>query len=107
MEDTKKNTPTASPDRRDAASWGIAEAKQGFSEMVRAAEEEPQMIFNRDRQVAAVIGGETMARFLEWRDRQGRSVADLFGEVRALASEEGFEMEVPERRDRPDPWSPD
>jgi len=99
------DTTSAPPARHDAASWGIAEAKQGFSEVVRAAEEEPQMIFNRDRRVAAVIGGETLTRFLGWREAQGRSVADLFGEVRELAAEEGFELEVPERRDRPDPWS--
>ena len=99
------DTNTAPPDRQDAASWGIAEAKQGFSEVVRAAEEEPQMIFNRDRRVAAVIGGEALTSFLGWREKQGRSIAELFGEVRELAEGEGFELEVPKRRDRPDPWS--
>lgn len=68
------------------------------------------MIFNRDRQVAAVIGGEALAGFLGWRQRQGRSVATAFGELRRLADDEGVELteilgDLPARRDRPDPWS--
>ena len=36
-------------------SWSIAQAKQRFSELLRQAAEAPQLIFNRERMVAAVI----------------------------------------------------
>lgn len=99
--------PPRTPDRGEVQpepAWGIAEAKQRFSEVVRAAGEEPQMIYNRDRRVAAVVGGEVLESFLGWHARQGRSLAAAFGELRQLAAEEGFELEVPPRRDRPDPF---
>jgi prevent-host-death family protein len=85
--------------------WGIAEAKQRFSEVVRAAEEEPQMIYNRNRRVAAVIGGEALDCFLDWRARQGRTLAAAFDELRELATGEGFELEVPPRADRLNPFA--
>lgn len=39
----------------DKNEWSVAEAKQGFSEMLRRAESRPQMIYRRNRLVAAVI----------------------------------------------------
>lgn len=91
---------------RSSIAWGIAEAKQRFSEVVRAAQEEPQMIYNRDRLVAAVVGGESLPGFLEWHQQHaGRSLADAFAELRRLAAEEGFEITVPPRRDRANPFA--
>lgn len=88
--------------------WGIAEAKQRFSEVVRAAEEEVQMIYNRDRRVAAVVGGTTLDAFLDWHQRHaGRTLADAFAELRGLAAEEGFTFEAPPRRDRANPFADD
>lgn len=90
--------------------WGIAEAKQRFSEVVRAAEEEPQMIHNRKRRTAAVIGGETLDSFLAWREEHaGRSLAGAFAELRRLAAEAGEDLvlAVPPRRDRPNPFAED
>lgn len=86
--------------------WGIAEAKQRFSEVVRAAEEEVQMIYNRDRRVAAVVGGTALDAFLDWHERhRGRTLADAFSELRGLAAEEGFAFEAPPRRDRANPFA--
>lgn len=90
--------------------WGIAEAKQRFSEVVRAAEEEPQMIYNRKRRTAAVIGGETLDAFLSWREEHaGRSLAGAFDELRRLAAEAGEDLvlDVPPRRDRTNPFASD
>lgn len=99
MDETKKDRTTT---------WGIAEAKQRFSEVVRAAQEEPQMIYNRDRLVAAVVGGEVLPGFLSWHEtRSERSLADAFTELRRLAAEEDFELVVPPRRDRANPFSDD
>ena len=63
------------------------------------------MIHNRDRRVAAVIGGEALQGFLAWQARQGRSLAAAFDELRDLTRDEGFELEVPPRRDRANPFA--
>lgn len=47
--------------------WNIADAKQKFSELIQAAENEPQWIYNRDRLVAAVVPAEALQEFLAWR----------------------------------------
>jgi prevent-host-death family protein len=52
--------------------WKIAEAKQRFSEVVRAAEDEPQRIYNRNELVAAVVSAAEIKEFLTWRDRHRR-----------------------------------
>ena len=94
--------------RSPEATWGIAEAKQRFSAVVRAAEEEVQMIYNRDRRVAAVVGGTTLDAFLGWHERhRGRSLADAFAELRGLAAEDGFTFEAPVRSDRANPFAGD
>lgn len=86
--------------------WKIAEAKQRFSEVVRAAEEEPQWIYNRDHLVAAVVEPETMRAFLTWREgRERPSLADAFAELRKLCAEDQYELEIPDRKDRPNPFA--
>jgi prevent-host-death family protein len=85
--------------------WNIAQAKQRFSEVVKQASEEPQLIYNRNQPVAAVIGAEEFAAFEEWRKARSkpRTLADEFEELRQLIQAEGFEdgLELPPRSDRP------
>jgi hypothetical protein len=86
--------------------WKVGEAKQKFSEVVRQAAEEPQLIFSRDRLVAAVVEPETFHAFEAWREGQRRvSLADAFGELRQIAEEEGYELELPSRVDRENPFA--
>lgn len=85
--------------------WRVAEAKQRFSEVLRAAESEPQLIFNRDRLAAAVVGAADFEAMSAELRRARAPLGEVFAEVRALCAEEGWELEVPERADRPDPWS--
>ena len=90
--------------------WKIGEAKQRFSEVVRAAEAEPQRIYNRDRLVAAVVGPGEIKAFLAWRDRQRRgSLADSMRELSRICAEEGYTLEVPSREQegRPNPFTED
>lgn len=88
--------------------WKIAEAKQRFSEVVKAAEEEPQLIFNRDRLVAAVVEPDAFQEFLNWRqETERRSIADAFDEARRIFTEEGYELEIPSSEDRPNPFVDD
>lgn len=81
--------------------WNVATAKQRFSEVVRSVKDEPQLIFNRDRLVAAVVDAESWQAFQSWQERQQRvSLAEAFDELRRMAAEESYELEVPERLDR-------
>jgi prevent-host-death family protein len=80
--------------------WNIAQAKQRFSEVVKQASEEPQLIYNRNQPVAAVIGAEEFAKFQEWRKTQTmpRTLADDFAELRALAAGDPDPLPDPDRR---------
>jgi prevent-host-death family protein len=86
--------------------WKIAQAKQNLSQVIRAAATEPQQIFNRNRLVAAVISGETLAHFEAWRrERQlCMPLAEAFAELRALCTEDDYEFPESSRRDRPNPF---
>lgn len=87
------------------AKWKIAEAKQRLSEVIRAAREEPQLIFNRERLVAAVIEPGDLPELMAKRREGGRrSVAARFAELREICAEEDFSFEVPARADRPNPF---
>lgn len=79
--------------------WNIAQAKQRFSEVVKQANEAPQLIYNRNQPVAAVIGAEDFAAFEEWRKAQThrRSLADEFAELRALANGDEDPLPDPDR----------
>ncbi len=82
-------------------SWKVAEAKQRFSELLRAAVGEPQTVLNRDRPVAVVIDAAAYEAFEAWRrERQERSLAEAFDELRQISAKEGYRLKLPRRRDR-------
>lgn len=86
-------------------SWKVAEAKQRFSQVIRAAAREPQPILNRDRLVGAVIGPEDLERLRRLREREERSLGTLFADLREICAEESFELEAPARVDRVNPFA--
>jgi prevent-host-death family protein len=87
--------------------WKIAQAKQHLSQVLRAAVEEPQYIHNRNRPVAAVIGGETLALFETWCQEQARRrpLSEAFQELRTLCTEEDYTFPEIARQDRPNPFA--
>jgi len=87
--------------------WKVAQAKQRFSEVLRAASEEPQRIYKRHQLVAMIVAGETFEEFRRWQQRsQRRSIAEEFAELRAIAAEEGgWELPLPDRVDRPNAFA--
>ena len=90
---------------RYSTEWSVVEARRQFSALIRAAEERPQLIKNRNRLVAVVIDPEEYARFAEWTSgTRGRTVAEAFDELRAICREENYELLIPERVDRPNPF---
>lgn len=78
--------------------WKIADAKQKFSELVKAAEDEPQWIYNRDKLVAAMVPAGTLQELLDWRRRgEERSLAEAFEDLRRICEEEDLSLEIPPR----------
>ena len=84
-------------------SWKIAAAKQRFSEVLRKAAVEPQLIHNRDQLVGAVIGREDTEEFLQWRARRAKALGDAIDEAQRICAEEDYRLEVPPRTDRDNP----
>jgi len=81
--------------------WSIAQAKQRFSELIRQAAEAPQLIYNRERLVAAVIDAQQYRAFEDWSERAaGRTLADELAELREIMREESYELALPTRSTR-------
>jgi len=85
--------------------WNIAQAKQRFSEVVKQAVQEPQLIYNRNQPVAALVNADDFAAFEAWRNAQAKkpcTLADEMAELQKLMQEEGFEdgLELSPRTDR-------
>ena len=80
--------------------WSVSEAKQQFSTVVKSAANEPQLIFNRDRLVAAVVDGATLEEFEEWRRSRRASLGERMAELRRIAEEDDYVLTLDERRDR-------
>lgn len=88
--------------------WRIAQAKQQFSELMQAALSEPQPIYKRNQLMAFLVEAELFQEFLEWRkQKQLKSISDAFDEIRAIAAEEDFVLDVPSRQDRDNPFLED
>ena len=79
-------------------SWNIAQARQHFLDVVKQAANEPQLIYNQDRLVAAVINAGNFNVFQKWQDRSSqRTLAEEFAELRQLMREENYEFAIPPR----------
>jgi prevent-host-death family protein len=80
--------------------WKLGEAKQRLSEVVRAAEDSPQILLNRDRPVAVLVGGKAMEALLARRPPP-RGLAEALDALGTTCREEDYALEVPARTDRP------
>lgn len=78
--------------------WKIEEAQQKLSELISSAVTEPQLIYNQDKLVAAIIEAELFQDFLAWQQQQRQpSLADAFSQLRQLCVEENYTLEIPPR----------
>ncbi len=85
--------------------WTIARAKERFSELVRAAQRSPQVIYNRDRAVAVIVDGETFRGLAAAQARSvSRTLEDAFTELRVPA-DDAQAIGVAERTTRPNPFA--
>lgn len=81
--------------------WDITEAQEKFTDLLTASHQEPQLIYNEQGLVAAVIQGDVWQQFIIWkRQQQTRTIADAFAELRQICQDENFTLEIPERQDR-------
>ena len=87
--------------------WKIEEAKQKFSELIDAVIEEPQLIYDQNHLVAAVVKADVFQEFLVWQQHQKSSLANAFAELREICAEENYQLEIPPRRDRLNPFAED
>ena len=86
--------------------WTIAQARQRLSALLKAADEQPQLICRRNQPVAVVVNVSTFEAFAEWREKQSTgTIADAFAELRALCQEQGYELTLPQRTDRPNAFA--
>lgn len=85
--------------------WNISQAKQKFSEVVHAAGKEPQLIYNRNKIVAAVIDVESYKEYLKYaKTKDDRSIGSIFKELRDICNEEKYALTIPERKNREFNW---
>ena len=81
--------------------WKIADAKVNFSELIRKAEKEPQLIYNRDRMVAVVVSRDEYEEFERIKKAGSeRNIASAFNEISSICSEESYIFETPARHNR-------
>ncbi len=87
--------------------WNVGQAKQHLSEVIREAAREPQVIYNRNQPVAAVIAANELAEYSAWKaarvTKPRRNLADEFAELRQLLIDAGYEdgLDCGARTDRP------
>ena len=81
----------------DKNGWNVGEAKQQFSELLRRTEREPQLIYRRNRLIAAVVAtDETNAHAIGKRI----TIGDRFEEARELLRRENYRLPRARRRSR-------
>ena len=87
--------------------WNIAQAKQHFSDVVKQAAIEPQIIYNRNTPVAAMITAEELAEYRSLKHAASapakKSLLDHFAEMRQILIDAGDlnGLEIQPRVDRP------
>ena len=81
----------------DKNEWNVGDAKQQFSELLRRSQRQPQLIYRRNRLIAAVVAvdEEKAATLVE-----PVTLADRFDEIRATFRQEKARLPVTRRRDR-------
>ncbi len=84
--------------------WKISEAKARLSEVVSSCAEEPQVLYNRKKPVAALIGMAEYEAFLAYKKAQHKpTMAELLDELREINKVEEDFGELPPRINRPGP----
>lgn len=85
--------------------WKISEAKARLSEVVSHCVEEPQVLYNRKKPVAALIDMEEYEAFLEYKKSHKKpTMRELLDELHEINQVEPEMDELPPRTSRPVPY---
>lgn len=88
--------------------WKISEAKARLSEVVSHCVEEPQVLYNRKKPVAALVDMEEYEAFLEYKkSKKKKTLAEWFDELEEINKHEPEMDELPPRTSRPVPYFDD
>ena len=81
----------------DKNGWNVGDAKQQFSELLRRTETAPQLIYRRNRLIAAVVAvDESNVSAVA----KGTTIADRFAEARELLRGENYRLPRTKRSSR-------
>jgi prevent-host-death family protein len=84
--------------------WKIAEAKAKLSKMVASAVEEPQLLYNRKKPVAAVISMQEYEEFIAYKKAEKKpTMVEMLKKLDAIKKLEPGDFELPARTNRPTP----
>jgi len=81
----------------DKNEWNVGAAKQRFSEVLRRSEKSPQLIYRREKLVAAIIAVEDRS---DVPGAEGRSIGDRFAEARRVFRKANYRLPSSTRRNR-------
>lgn len=82
--------------------WSIADARAHLADVLQAAAEAPQYVSSRGRPIAVIVAPEEYEVFDAWRrSRPACTMAEALDAVQQACAEDGYELEIPARADRP------
>ena len=85
--------------------WKISEAKARLSEVVSSCVDEPQVLYNRKKPVAALIDMDEYEAFLEYKQsKKKKTIAEWLDELDEIKKQEPGDFELPPRTSRPIPY---
>jgi prevent-host-death family protein len=84
--------------------WNATDAKRNFSQLLRSAEEHPQVVVRRGKPLGVIMGYE---QFVRMEARQSTdTVAGWLDQLEQIRDREADPV-TPDRRDRPDQFGED
>lgn len=82
--------------------WKISDAKARFSEVVQASGKAPQLLYSRNKPVAAIIGMDQFHAYLRYQSQSQRpTMATLLAELEGINQVEADFGDAPPRVNRP------
>ena len=84
--------------------WSATDAKRNFSQLLRAAEVQPQLVVRRGKPLGVVMGYQQFVRMEA--QQSTNTVAGWLDQLEKIRDVEA-DLTTPERRDRPDQFGED
>lgn len=78
--------------------WSTSQAKENLSEVIAAAQKQPQIILNREKKVAVLMSFEEYSKALQ--AMKQKSLFEIMSTAQKIAQEDNIELIIPERFNR-------